>query len=112
MKALIFALAGTLFALSLSRPAYAYTLQVVNTTNKVATVTVTYYTNFCKDDRGVQIAPKGKFSVSVGICKVKAVYASVTTMPGLALACIPRNGTGAETYFVNLDANLKNCHVD
>jgi len=113
MKRTLFpALVGSLLALSWTKPADAWTLEVFNKSDKAVVVTVTYYTHLCKDDRGVEIAPHGKFSVNAHLCKVKTVYASMKTMPGLALVCIPRNGTGASTYVVTANQDLKTCHVD
>jgi hypothetical protein len=111
-KAHFLALSGVLLAISWIQPASAAPLQIVNKTDKVALVTVIYHTGFCKDDRGIQVAPNGTFTPKVGLCTVKTVYASITTSPGFALTCIPHDRTGKSTYVVTADSNLKNCYVN
>lgn len=111
-KAHLLAFAASLIAAGLTSPASAATLQVVNKTNKPALITVVYHTNLCKDDRGIQVAPNGTVALKPGLCTVKTVYASITTSPGFALACIPHNRTGGSTYTVTTDSTLKNCYVN
>lgn len=103
---------GVCLALSWSQPAAAATLQVANQTDKPALFTVTYHTNLCKDDRGVHVAAGQTVKLKPGLCTVKTVYASITTRPGFALTCIPKNRTGASTYVVTIDSDLKDCHVN
>ena len=106
------ALAGALLALSWIQPASAATLHVENKSGKPALITVTYYTNLCRDDRGVPVAVGGTASLKAGLCTVKTVYASITTSPGFALSCLPKNRTGKATYVVTADKDLKNCYVN
>ena len=66
MKKIAFlASAAVLAALSWSQPASAAQLRMVNGTDKPALFTVTYHTNFCKDDRGVHVAAKGTATLNV-----------------------------------------------
>ena len=111
-KAYVLAFSGALFAMSAIQPASAATLRVVNKTALPALVTVTYHTRLCKDDRGVHVAPNQAVTLKVGLCTVNTVYASVTTHPGFALTCIPKKRTGASSYAVTVDDNLKNCYVN
>jgi hypothetical protein len=111
-KAHFLGLAGLLLAMSWSQPASAASLQVVNKTAKPALFTVTYHTNFCKDDRGVNVPANETVALKPGLCTVKTVYASITTSPGFALTCIPKNRTGSATYTVTIDKDLKNCYVN
>jgi hypothetical protein len=105
MKKLLFlALTGVLFAISSIQPAFAAQLAVENQTAMPALLTVTYH--ICRDDRGIHVAPQP------GLCTVNMVYASVTTRPGLAIACLPKKRTGASKYVVTIDADLKTCHVN
>jgi hypothetical protein len=82
-KAHVLALTCVLIAISWIQPASAATLQVVNKTTTPALVTITYHTNFCKDDRGEQVAPVGTFTPA-----------------------------GASTYAVTANAALKNRYVN
>lgn len=111
-KAHVLALAGLFFAASAIQPASAATLHVVNKTDKPALFTVTYHTNLCRDDRGVHVPANGTVALKAGLCTVKTVYASITTSPGFALTCIPKNRTGASSYAVTLDSTMKNCYVN
>ncbi len=111
-KAHLLALAAVLLAMSWIQPASAASLQVVNKTTKVALITITYHTNFCKDDRGMQLVPGATFTAKPGLCTVKTVYASITTSPGFALTCLPKNRTGSATYTVTADKDFKNCYVN
>jgi hypothetical protein len=111
-KAHLLALAGVLLAMSWIQPASAAPLQIENKSGKTALITVTYYTNFCRDDRGIQLLPGATFTPKVGACTVKTVYASITTSPGFALTCLPKNRTGKAVYVVTADKDLKNCYVN
>lgn len=110
-NAYFLALIGVFLAMSI-QPASAATLQVSNKTAQQALITVTYHTNLCKDDRGVHLAPHATVTLKPGLCTVKTVYASITTRPGFALTCIPKNRTGASMYTVTADTDLKNCNVN
>jgi hypothetical protein len=111
MKKLLFlALTGVLFAISSIQPAFAAQLAVENQTAMPALLTVTYH--ICRDDRGIHVAPHQVVQLKPGLCTVNMVYASVTTRPGLAIACLPKKRTGASKYVVTIDADLKTCHVN
>ena len=113
MKKLAFlALAALPVALSLSQPASAAKLKVVNATDKPALFTVTYHTELCKDDRGVHVPPKGTVTLDVGLCTVKTVYASLTMSPGFANTCLPKNRTGNSSYTVTVSKTGKDCNVN
>jgi hypothetical protein len=111
-KPTFLATAAVLLALSWSQPAAAATLQIVNGTDKVALFTVIYYTNFCKDDRGVQVQPRGTVTLHVGACTVKTVYASLTMSPGFANTCLPKNRTGNSAYTVTVSKDGRDCYVN
>ena len=100
------------FALFCSQSALAAKLQVVNATDKQALFTVTYYTKACKDDRGVQVAPKSTVALSPGLCTVNTVYASLTMSPGFANTCLPKKRTGRDTYTVTVSSTGKDCYVN
>jgi hypothetical protein len=113
MKKIAFlASTAVVLALSWSQPAAAAQLKVVNGTDKPALFTVTYHTNFCKDDRGVNVAPKGTVTLDVGLCTVKTVYASLTMSPGFANTCLPKNRTGNSAYTVTVSKDGKDCNVN
>ncbi len=113
MKKLLFlALTGVLFASSSIQPAFAAQLAVENQTAMPALLTVTYHTSLCRDDRGIHVAPHQLVQLKPGLCTVKTVYASVTTRPGFAIACLPKKRTGGSKYVVTIDADLKTCYVN
>jgi hypothetical protein len=103
---------AVLLALFWSQPAAAATLQVVNGTDKPALFTVIYYTNFCRDDRGVSVPPRGTVTLHVGACTVKTVYASLTMSPGFANTCLPKNRTGHSAYTVTVSKDGRDCYVN
>ena len=113
MKKIAFpASAAVLAALCWSEPASAAQLRMVNGTDKPALFTVTYHTNFCKDDRGVHVAAKGTATLNVGLCTVKTVYSSLTMSPGFANTCLPKNRTGNSAYTVTVSKDGKDCYVN
>src|SRR5258707_2420388 len=69
-KPVFLAFTTALLALAWSQSAAAADMKVVNGTDKPALFTVTYYTKLCKDDRGVNVPPKGTVTLKVGACTV------------------------------------------
>jgi len=103
---------AVLLGLAWSQSAAAAELYIVNGTDKPALFTVTYYTKLCKDDRGVNVPPKGKVTLKVGACTVNTVYASLTMSPGFANTCLPKKRTGSATYTVTVSKDGKDCNVN
>lgn len=111
-KRTVLALTAVLSTLAWSQSASAAKITVVNATDKPALFTVTYYTNLCRDDRGVSVPPKGQVVLKEGACTVKEVYASLTMSPGFANTCIPKKRTGGSTYTVTVSKDGKDCYVN
>lgn len=86
-------------------------LHVLNRTGNPITVNVTYYTALCRDDIGKQVLTGDYFQVNKGLCRVKAVSATMKASSNSPVTCAALKGTGTLYYRVEAAADMKSCTV-